>query len=189
MAVKRIMREIVLQIIPVMIGVYLGFVVSDWADARKRDGQARLFVESIRSEIESNREILNLVRDYHLMLRDSSQAYASGQGGGKPRFFEGTRMMKLGNSAYQTGIQTGIINELPLGKIQALNTLYTFQNDYNEFGTLMMASLIEKDFSDDPEDIRKIARFLAVTMTDVVIKERDLLRDFDALLDSLEDRP
>jgi hypothetical protein len=186
---KKTFREIVLQIIPVMIGVYLGFVVSDWADARKRDGQARLFLESLRSEIASNRDVLEMVQEYHLMLRDSSQAYAAGKIKGKPRFFEGTRMMKLTSSAYQTGIQTGIINELPLGKIQAVNSLYTFQNEYNEFGTLMMASLIDKDFSDDPEDIRKIAQFLAVTMTDVVIKERDLLKGYGSLLEELEASP
>jgi hypothetical protein len=70
-----------------------------------------------------------------------------------------------------------------------VNSLYTFQNEYNEFGTLMMASLIDKDFSDDPEDIRKIAQFLAVTMTDVVIKETDLLRGYKDLLEELEYSP
>lgn len=186
---KKTLREIVLQIIPVMIGVYLGFVVSDWAEARKRESQARLFLESIRSEIASNRDVLEMVREYHVMLRDSSQAWASGTLRGKPRFFEGTRMMKLTSSAYQTGIQTGIINELPLAKIQSLNTLYTFQHEYNEFGTLMMASLIEKDFSDNPGDIRKIAQFLAVTMTDVAIKETDLLKGYEALLQELKGNP
>jgi hypothetical protein len=32
---KKRMGDLILQIIPVMIGVYLGFVVSSWAENRK----------------------------------------------------------------------------------------------------------------------------------------------------------
>lgn len=173
--------ELLFQIIPVMIGVYLGFLVTDWKDQNKRQKQADQLINNIISEIEINEKRIQQNLDYHIMLKDSSRHYARSKTiiTDKPDFFKGTRIAKLTNSAYTTGIQTGIINELPMKKIQFINQLYTFQNDYNEFGNLLMAGLINKDFS-GPEDIQKVIRYLSMTMTDVVIKEKDLLGGYKA---------
>lgn len=92
--------------------------------------------------------------------------------------------MKLANSAFHTGIQTGIINELPIETIQSLNAVYTFQDDFNEFGNMIMSELITKDRVND-EERRKIARFLALTMTDVVIQEKELIEQYDFIKSQL----
>lgn len=176
---KKKIGELLLQIIPVMIGVYLGFIVTNWGENRKSRKQAETLIANILSEIEINQGRLENVVDYHVMLRDSSRYYSNAQVRmTKPRFFEGTRVVRLTNSAYTTGVQTGVINELPIAQIQAINQVYTFQNDYNEFGNLMMASLLNRDFSENEENMRAIARFLSVSMTDVVIKENDLLEGY-----------
>ena len=94
--------------------------------------------------------------------------------------------MKLVNSAYSTGIQTGIVNELPIDVIQDVNKMYTYQNDYNDFGNLLMASLINRDFSGKEEDMRKIARFLSLTITDIVIQENDLISEYQIIKDKLK---
>lgn len=171
-----------------MIGVYMGFIASNWSDNNQKRNQSRSLINNLLSEIETNENKLKSVFDYHKMVRDSSRFYSSSENEIRsPAFFEGTRTMKLTNSAYNTGIQTGIINELAIDKIQAINQLYTFQNDYNEFGNLMTASLINKDFSDNAEDVRKIARFLSVTMTDIVIKENDLIERYNLIKNKLKE--
>jgi len=176
---KKKLGELLFQIVPVMIGVYLGFLVSNWSQNKQKRIQSQVLIENIRSEINANEKILKSVVDYHLMLRDSSRFYSNPTASiTSSNFFKGTRVMKLTNSAYETGIQTGIINELSLDKIQAINQLYTFQEDYNDFGNLLMASLINKDFTNKEEDMRKIASMLSVTMTDIVIKERELIDYF-----------
>jgi len=176
---KKNIKEILIQIIPVMIGVYLGFLVTNWSTRKQEKARSEFLVENIIKEIEINEKLLKNVIEYHTMLRDSSRYYSREVVEfNKPQFFEGTRIIKLSNSAYNTGIQTGIINELPLDKIQSINQLYTYQNDYNEFGNLIMASVLNFDLSDNPNDMKKIARFLSVTMTDIAIKENDLIEGF-----------
>lgn len=179
---KKKIGELIFQIIPVMIGVYLGFVASNWSQSNQRKSESKIMVSNILSEIESNQKRLENAIDYHTILRDSSRFYSNTIGGlkSRPQYFRGTRLTKLANSAYMTGTQTGIINELPLEKIQRLNNLYTFQDDYNEFGTLIMSSLINKDFSGKGEGLNEIVRFLSVTMTDIVIKESDLIEGYNA---------
>lgn len=129
--------------------------------------------------METNQERLEGIVDYHTMVRDSSQIYSDPSFPiKKANFFRGTRVSKLVSSAYETGIQTGVINELSLDELQAINSLYTFQKDYNAYGGIILSSLINKDFSSEEEDMRKVARFLYVTMTDVVALENGLIGAF-----------
>lgn len=183
---KRSIWQLFLQIFPVMIGVYLGFLVSDWADDKKRKEESAVLVESLLSEIDINQKQLEGVIEYHSMIRDSCRYYANVERvDERPRFFEGTRIQKLSNSAYNTGVQTGVINELSMDKIQAINQLYTYQKDYDDFGNIVMANLINMDFSENKADMQRIARFLALTMTDIVIKERDLITSYQTVSESL----
>ena len=179
---KKKIFELLFQIIPVMIGVYLGFLVSNWSEGKQRKAESQKLVDNMLVEINQNKTRVKQVLDYHQMLRDSSRAIL--QSNAKlvqPDYFEGTRRIRLANSAYNTGIQTGIINELSIDKIEIINKVYTFQNDYNQYGNMMMASLINQDFSDQEGDLKKIVRFLSVTMTDLVIKENDLLAGYELM--------
>ena len=173
---KKKIGELFFQIIPVMIGVYLGFLASNWASNSQKKHESKILIENLLSEIDTNETTLKDVIEYHKMLLDSSRYYSRDRNKiENTKYFKGTRLLKLSSSAYNTGIQTGVINEMSIDDIQNINQLYTFQDDYNEFGKMMMTSLISKDFSDKEEDKKKIARLLALTMSDIVIKEKQLI--------------
>lgn len=183
---KRKLGDIILQIIPVMIGVYLGFVISNWQDNQKRTTQSQTLVDNIKSEIETNKYMIESVIEYHKMVRDSSRHFANSETIiKKPTFFEGTRTRQLSGSAYNTGVQTGIINELPLHKIQVLNNLYNFQDFNNEYSKMIMNGLITMDFTESDDAIKKIASYLSLTMTDIVIQENHLLELYEETLKTL----
>ncbi|MCT8340754.1 hypothetical protein MG296_11865 [Flavobacteriaceae bacterium TK19130] len=185
----KYLGSLLLQIIPVMIGVYLGFLVTDCSSEKQTNEKRNALVKNISAELTSNKNRLEQVVDYHRMVRDSVRYYLqhpkpiSG-----PGFFRGTNTMTLPRSAFETGIQTGIINELSIDKIQALNTTYTHQDSYNEFGMLMLQGLITMDFDESKESIEKIFRYLSISMTDVVIKEEDLLKQYDKTLSLLNSK-
>ena len=184
---KKKIGELLFQMIPVMLGVYLAFVVSDWGERSKRRSESKVLIDLILLEAEANKKQLEDVIDYHRMVYDSARHYANPNNPvSKPEFFEGVKIFKLAGSAYETGIQTGIINELSLDQNQFLNDLYKDQEYYNDYGTLILSSLINKNFSDKEEDIRNIAQFLVATMSDVVIMERSLIKGYDELGDKLE---
>lgn len=183
---KKKTIDLILQIIPVMIGVYLGFVISNWGEDRKKEKQSEVFVNNLISEINLNKAKLQSVIDYHKILRDSSRFYINNQAthslSTQPDFFKGIRTETLLESAYNTGIQTGIISELDLNRVQTLNQLYAYQQEYNEYIKITLAGLINMDFDNDEKSIKKILLFISVSMTDIIIKEQLLIDSYDNIL-------
>jgi len=185
---RKKLVELLLQVIPVMIGVYLGFVVSNWSDSRTKRHDSKVLIENINLEIKSNQKKLTEVVDYHQMLLDSCRYYSKpGKELDHPKFFNGTKMMTLTNSAYVTGLQTGIINELKIEQIQALNQLYTYQEFYNDFGKMIMSGFMNKDFSKSKTNMEQVIFFLSMTMTDVVIQEQNLIEQYGSMLTLLSE--
>jgi hypothetical protein len=183
---KKKTFDLILQIIPVMIGVYLGFVISNWGEDRKKEKQSEVFIKNIRSEMSLNKEKLLSVIDYHKILRDSSRFYLINQAtynlNKPPDFFEGIRTEALLESAYSTGIQTGIISELDLNRIQKLNQLYAYQKEYNEYIKITLEGLISMDFDNNEKSIKKILQFISISMADIVVKESQLIKSYDNIL-------
>ena len=104
-----------------------------------------------------------------------------------PPFFKGTRTATLVNSAFGTGIQTGLINSLKFEEIQNINDTYTLQSAYKDFNNLILSGLIMTiDFKENVNGDRKFYGFLAVTMTDIVVQEQKLIQNYDELLEEIE---
>lgn len=184
---KKNILDLGLQIFTVMVGVFLGVLASEWKENSKRQTDKEMFKQIIATEIRANRERINRVLDYHNVLRDSSAYLAQATGEiSKPAFFKGTQVFKLPSSAYQTGIQTGTINELSLSDIQTLNNLYNWQESYNELAVILLDGFLSKDYTDQSDDIRKLAMYLAIAMGDVISLENDLLAGYENALDMLE---
>lgn len=179
---KKKITELIIQIVPVMIGVYLGFVVSNWGDLKKRKNQKVVFIKIIKNEIKHNKEKLENIVDYHKILRDSSMFYLNNFSINKPpAFFRGIQTSALLESAYDIGNQTGIISEFEMDNILVLNQLYSTQKEYNEYIKIALAGIINSDFNGKEESIRKILQFVAISMTDIVYKEEYLIAEYDKI--------
>ena len=55
---KKKIGELIFQIIPVMIGVFLGLSVANWSEDRKKETRSDALVETIKNEIQSNKKFL-----------------------------------------------------------------------------------------------------------------------------------
>lgn len=186
---KKKISDLFIQIIPVMIGVYLGLLASNWADDRKMKSQTELLRTNLVAEIRANKDRIEEVIDYHEMLRDSSRYYSAiDKLEREPNFFSGIRTSLLTNNAFETGIQTGLINGLTFEEIQFLNKVYTIQSNYSDFSKLMLSGLITMDSRENEQASTKIYRFLSIGMTDIVIKENELLQEYEILLNELKSK-
>ena len=187
---RKKIGEILLQIIPVMIGVYLGFVLSNWSETNKRKFQTELLRKNIVAEIKSNKSKISDVLDYHIMVRDSSRFIQNTDDIEMktiPPFFKGTRTVTLVNGAFDTGIQTGLINSLKFEEIQDINNIYTMQSAYKDFNQLILSNLMMKiDVKENDNGDRKFYGFLAVTMTDIVLQEKRLIQNYEKLLEEID---
>ena len=187
---KNKILELILQIIPVMIGVYLGFVVSNWGDQQKRKSQSVVFVKNIKNEMEINTNKLQNVIEYHKMLKDSSRFnlsnFNSNSIDNPLNFFKGIQASTLIESAYNTGNQTGIISEFEMNKLQNLNQLYAYQKEYNEYIKMTLSGLINSDFEDTEKSTKKILQYISITMTDIIIKEEQLIIEYSKVQNELK---
>jgi len=178
---KKRIGELLFQIILIMIGVFLGLFVSNWSSAKEQDSRKKVLIENLLNEVKGNYEKINKTISYHEALRDSTRHYLKHKKTNIPDFFKGLNTSTLTSSAFETGIQTGIINELSIEKIQSLNKVYAHQKSYTNFCNIVLSGIINKNISDDDQSIRNIIRFLYVSMTDISIKERDLLNSYEDL--------
>lgn len=184
---KKKIGELLFQIIPVMIGVYLGFWASNWADDRKLKSQTELLRKNLIAEIQTNKDKIGNVIEYHQMLRDSSRYYSRAENLEKEsNFFSGVRPSILTQNTFETGIQTGLINGLTFEEIQFLNHVYTIQKSYDDFSQLMLSGLITMDSQDYEQARIKMYRFLSTGMTDIVNIENQLLQEYDTILNELK---
>lgn len=175
---KKNILQIIYQILPVMLGVYLGFLVSNWQDSLKGEKQRKILLNNLLEEMEHNSKVLKKNVTYHAMLRDSSRHYSKKNLDKLPRFFKGIQIKNLVESAYLTGNQTGIINELKISQIQVLNQLYTSQKEYNKFIMIVLEGLMNMDFDNDA---RRILQYTAIAMEDIVSKEKQLIQEYKKL--------
>ena len=185
---KKKIGELTFQIIPVMIGVYLGFIVSNWSNNKDQNSRKNMLIENISAEIKENHKNIKASVQYHQKLRDSSRYYLKLNKTEIPEFFKGLKTLTLTNSAFETGIQTGLLNELPIKKLQTLNRAYTSQGSYNEFGNILLSGLIRMDLLENKESVQKILQYLSISMADVVEKERKLLREYKSAINMLSEK-
>lgn len=180
------MLDLVLQIIPVMIGVFLAFLVSDCSEARKRARDTRQMASFLYAELQENKTRIEATTDYHQMLVDSTRYYQGKSiNASDIKFFKGLNPVNLSTSSYESAVQTGLISEMNLEEVRAINQIYDRQESYNEFNRMMLSGLMNMDFS-NPDEVQRILRYVSIAMYDATLKEADLLKQYPTVLERLE---
>lgn len=177
------------EMIPVMLGVYFAFALNDYSEQRKINSQFLEYKALITEEVKQNLKNIEPCFEYHkkfkeelISLAKSDEPYAA---------FENYKMKGLrpgfvSKSAYQTGIQTGIIQEFELNMIQDINNLYTFQSNYDEYNKSLLEGFISKDIPKNDDEVVDISRNLIMSMNDVIISEENLIKYYNAILQKLK---
>ena len=96
--------------------------------------------------------------------------------------FKGLRPGFVNESAFNTGIQTGIIQQFELGLIQELNRLYTFQEKYNTHNESMVNSRLERAFPESEKEIRSTMISMMMNMNDLQSFEKNLIEQYKEIL-------
>ena len=185
---KKIVVSILSQVIPIMIGVYLGFAMNNLGERQKLKKQSNTYKEMLKNEISENLKAIDSVSPYHKeitekfskMLKSTNIEEKFGAmkfNGFKPGF--------VNDSAYNTGIQTGIIQEFDLKLIQSLNKLYTLQGKYNRFNENMINAFLSNKFPETESEIKSLLRLSLMSMNDVVSYEGELKMFYKNLLNVL----
>lgn len=185
---KKILSNVLNQIIPIMIGVYLGFAVNNFGENRKVRQQVKTYQEMLRIELEENLQALQKVQDYHINLSQTfSNLLASDEieKDFEASNFQGLKPGFVSSSAYQTGLQTGIIQEFDLNFVQTLNRCYTLQDKYNTFNENLLSSFQSTKYPEKADEIRSFLITMRMNMNDIKYFEQDLQRQYSLILEAL----
>lgn len=185
---KKTFGKILLDLIPVAIGVYVGLLVSNWNDNKKTDEITQNTIKRVQREINLNQQsILDAVR-YHNMIRDTIKTIDQNNLPADARvfkFWRGINMPRLHKSAFETVKQTGIANTINPDILEQLNKLYTLQDSYNDFSKTASQSLYNIDFTKEDAS-RRMLTFISMSMSDIYYFEQGLNLQFERTLKTID---
>lgn len=184
----KIGREILVQIVPVAIGVYLGLLVNDWnADRQARDTKAHS-QELLIQEIKVNKAKVEETLAYHLMLLDSISVLMQKESPGFKDlgFWQGVRPPTLYSAAYQSATLSGSINTFSLLEIHSIAEAYSAQEKVDDVSLIAMQGLIQQDFYNESQ-LRRTMNFVRMMLKDISFAEQDLLASYNKALETLTD--
>lgn len=187
---KKTILKILAQILPVMLGVYLGFALNNYGERRSMRKKVDTYQHMLQNEIKDNLKQVKRVLPYHDTLALRVQDLLNSEDI-KKEFenfrFTGLRPGMVHKSAFDTGIQTGVLQEFDLDLIQRLNRLYAFQDSYEKYNLTMMSTFLSKDFPEEKKQIKSLFTALSMNMHDVINFENQLAASYEKVLEQLKD--
>lgn len=143
--VKKILYDIVILVMPVMLGVYLGLLANNWNEAKKEKQQTQKILNNLIREIDHNYEVTQESLFYFKQLRDSIY-YLSDKTIPPSRFsfWKGLNPPLLKRSSFESATLSGILANLDFEIIEELSTVYGLQDDLKEQSNTYIYSITNK---------------------------------------------
>lgn len=186
---KRYFKYAIGEIFLVVIGILIALAINNWNEIYKLDKTKIQILQSLENEINANKKHIQVVFNYHKMIRDSlkhvdrSNLASSNQK--FLSFWQGHRIFRLRNSSFQTAIQSGIMKELDLNLSESLNNLYTSIQFYNDYGQTVNQGIYAINRTTQ-EGMMQMLNIISMVMEDVYYAESELLNGFDENLVKIE---
>ncbi len=180
--------SILTQILPVMLGVYLGFAVNNWGEARQQKAKEENYKLMLINEVEQNLKSIQKAQTYHKQLTEDFNRIYKSEDVQKAFGEYNMRGLQPGfvtDSGYNTGLQTGIIQGFDLKLVQKINNVYNLQEDYDSYNESMLDAFLNQDFPETEKDIKNIIVNLKMHMNDVATFESNLKKMYEDLLENL----
>lgn len=191
---SNFLSNIFFQMLPVMLGVFLGLWANNWNEDRQLKKLETKVLQKIKQDIESNREQLTSVIEYHESLADSANAIikkidkkllfksAYEIGDDSPTFWRGTRTGNLRDAGYQTAIVSGVLADMDFELVSIFSEIDRAQSSYSLMSNNYLQTIINQN-SDT-----KVMDYLVFVMSfsqDISIAEKNLIELYDIALDKM----
>ncbi|MEO9871691.1 hypothetical protein [Ekhidna sp.] len=171
---KKVTYDILMGILPVMIGVYLGIYFNNQNENAKQQELSDKILESLYQENKNNIMKLEASLDYFIQLRDSSDHLLRLK---KPykqfQFWKGLNPPDLSSTAFNVAQVTNTLPGFSIGLVQHLSSTYSSIEDLQSQAHTYFSSVTNQIGSPNFED-----RYLAVLFNyayDMVSSEEQLL--------------
>lgn len=176
---KKLITQSLTLFLPVMLGVYLGLLANNWNESKKDEKLSNQVLKSIASELNFNKKELKSSIDYYTLLRDSTSFLISEKKEFQSfSFWKGLNPPLLRNSAYQTGINTGVLSNINIQLLEQLSNTYNIQADLKEQTQMYVNSVTNKIGTSDFNN-KKYMEILFNFSFDQIVTEEQLLKELE----------
>ena len=193
--VKNYLLQMLNQFIPVVLGVYLGIVASNWNENRVQQAQQQEFINNLYLELEANKVKITQTLAYRQTIlaearrlsnelsRDTLDARFWSVGGWNlVPGWHGLAIPTLESSVYQTGLATNLLEGLDFNIINGIARTYNYQTDYK----LSAQKRVFDELTDLGYNINTQQALNAIEpWTDVIYYEQEVIARYDEALPQL----
>lgn len=194
--IKDYFLQMLNQFIPVILGVYLGIVASNWNNERVQIAEQKEFVQNLYLEMQANKakieESLAYRKAIFLSAKKARQSlekeileaqfWSVGHWKHLPGW-EGVKISTLENSVYHTGIMTNALSGLDFKIINSIARSYNHQEDYKTWAQRYILDHLEQM----PDEIKTFDALKKIeAWYDVIGKEEELISQYQQTLEDLK---
>ena len=180
--------------IPVLLGVYLAVAAGNCNEDLQLQESLSKIEQVLLTEIEANRALVERSLQYHTDLKDTMVVYRTRYSIEQAKSmslqevmggFGGIRIAHLRHGAYQTGLSSGMLQEMDVDRLMSISNLYIAQEYYQQLGKSYLAQAISL-----PPDVSAYegGMFMSFLVNDAIPAERELLYFMDEVEAMLRER-
>lgn len=191
---KRI-KELVIQLIPIAIGVYLGIVAGNWNERYNHRQDQKVFLKNLVLELESNKRKIENAQAYHKKLGETMDslyqiveeeewAKTFMKAGGFSFFpgWTGVRIPTLERSVYETGIVRNLMDDLEFGLINKIARTYSYQQNYKEITRPLTNRILNISHQTTLMEMAMVITFFG---GDISLIEQNMVETYEAIIELL----
>lgn len=184
------------QFIPVVLGVYIGIVASNWNAERVRKEEQKVFVNNLYLELQSNKSKMEEIMLYRKEIYSTAKSvrenldpeiltakfWSVGHWTLIPNW-EGLKTPTLESSVYQTGIMTNALYGMDFKDISSIASIYNKQDDYR----IWVDKLIIDNITQLSIDIKTWEALVKIeAWHDIIAKEEELINQYEDTIENLQ---
>jgi hypothetical protein len=182
----RSILKILLEIVLIATGVFFGLAGEQWREHAHRRELAQEALRRFRTEIETNRNAVAAVKDYHATMQKKITAYLRAKPEARKSMsveLQGIEPAAFEHTAWDLAIATQSLNDIDRDLAFALSRMYAVQQNYDGLSRGILQAMYVRTPTDDPD------AFLATVhlyYADITLMEPRMLAMYDDLLPRID---
>lgn len=172
----------------ITVAVFLGLLADQWRESRQHREQARAILENFRAEMQSNRRLIESVKEYHATLRRDLESIQVGPGPGAATptaRFSGVRPVHFEHTAWDLGVATQSLTYLDAKLAYAISQIYTHQQAFETYENAFAQSMLAPS-SFVTDNRPAVVAALVTYLNDVVAQEPAIVLQYDTVVPQID---
>jgi len=177
----------VLQIVLIAVGVFLGLAGEQWREDRENRRAATDTLRRFRAEIVANRDMILSIKDYHSDRLKELNTYIAAPPEARSSIaveFDSIQAPRFDSTSWQLAVASGTIAYIDQELASVLARTYGYQTMTDQLGAVMMQVLYERPPQVDGEAFLPTAQLYYSDLTGL---EVGLLSSYETLLAALDE--